>query len=103
MTAVTTVRTRVAPEICSSTDDDLGVLSIEIQIPGVRKEDIVLKVRDDGLSLLAPRDDFDFSTTLAFCCPVNPDGVEAHYESGLLRISAPFRDVMEDAREVNIA
>jgi HSP20 family molecular chaperone IbpA len=95
-------RTRVAPEVCSYTDDEHTALTIEIQIPGVDKADIKLRMHDDSLSLTAPRTDFDYVATLAFCCPVDPDKTEASYENGLLRIQAPFRDPMEDARDITI-
>jgi HSP20 family protein len=41
-------------------------------------------------------------TAFGFCCPVVPDKAEAKYENGLLRINAPFKDVMEDAVSVSV-
>ncbi len=95
-------RIKVGPEICSYIDDDATKLSVEISIPGVRKEDIDLKLQEDSLYLSAPRDDVEFVTTLAFCCPVVPDKAEAHYENGLLKLTIPFKDEMEDAVRVKI-
>ena len=76
---------------------------MEISIPGVKREDVDLKLLEDSLYLTASRDDVEFVTTLAFCCPVVPSKAEAHYENGLLKLTVPFKDAMEDAVRVTIS
>jgi len=98
----TVERIRVAPEVCSYVDDEHSELNIEISLPGVRKEDIDLKMHDDSLNLSAPRQDIQFVATIAFCCPVNPDQANAEYDNGLLRIKAPFKEVMEESVKIKI-
>jgi HSP20 family molecular chaperone IbpA len=95
-------RIRVAPEICSSVDDEHTKLTIEVSIPGVKREDVNLRMHEDSMALSAPRDDVEFTTTLAFCCPVRASEAVAKYENGLLRIEVPFKDVMDDAIRVEI-
>ncbi len=92
----------VTPELCSYTDDRHTMLFVEIAIPGVKKENIKLKMHEDSFSLSAPTDDTNYVTTLSFCCPVKPEHAKASYDNGLLKIQVPFKDPMEDAINVPI-
>jgi HSP20 family protein len=90
-------RIRVDPEVCSYVDDDNTTLTLEISLPGVARENIKLRMHEDSFSLAAPRDETEYVTTLSFCCPVDPSKAVAKYENGLLRVTIPFKDPMEDA------
>jgi HSP20 family molecular chaperone IbpA len=95
-------RVKVAPEVCSYTDDEKNKLTVEIRIPGVSKEEISLKMYPDSFALSAPRNDIEYATTLSFCCPVIPEEAKAKYESGLLKIEVPFKDSREDAIKIKV-
>lgn len=95
-------RLKVAPEVVSYTDDCHSELTIEIALPGVKKEDIKLKLHDDSMYLTAPRDDLEYVMTLSFCCPVKPQAAKASYKNGLLRLVVPFKDPLEDAVTVDV-
>jgi HSP20 family protein len=90
----------VSPDVCSYFDSDDSHINIEVSLPGVKKEDIGLKLLEDSLFLSAPRDDINYVATLTICCPVVPEKAVAKYENGLLKIKAPFKDAMDGAVEI---
>ena len=96
-------RKKVSAELCSYVDEEKCMLNFEISIPGVKKEDIVLKLLDDGFCMTAPKDDIDYVTSGTFCCPVKAGDAKATYDNGLLKVGVPFKDVMENSVDVQIA
>jgi HSP20 family protein len=68
-----------------------GNACVEIEIPGVKKEDINLSVSDDGFSLEAPTGDVKYSGAWTWCCPVDSSKTKAKYDNGLLSIKAPIK------------
>ena len=96
-------RTRVTPNVCAFVDENHEAVTMEVVLPGVRKEDIVLNMHDDSFNLSAPRANVEYVAAYSFCCPVNPDKAEATYDNGLLRIEVPFKDPMDDAVTITVA
>jgi len=95
-------RIRVSPDICTYVDQDHTKLGIDAVIPGVRREDVSIKIHEDSMYLRAPREEVEYVATISFCCPVKPTEASAKYENGLLKIEVPFKDPMEDAVSVPV-
>ena len=93
---------KVSADICSYVDENTQRLNMEVSIPGVKKENIDLKIQEDAMALSAKRNSVEYVTTMGFCCPVKASEAQATYESGLLKISVPFKDPMEAAHQVAI-
>jgi HSP20 family molecular chaperone IbpA len=96
-------RIKVTPEVCSYADSEQNTLNMEISIPGVKKEDVNVRMTDEGFYLSAPREDIEYVSALAFCCPVQQDKAEAKYEDGLLKIKVPFKDPMDGAVKIQVS
>jgi HSP20 family molecular chaperone IbpA len=97
------VHYRVVPDHYSNFDSTANEWRIEVHLPGVKKEDINLRILPDLYSLETKRDERRFySLTEYFPFTISPDSVQAKYESGLLIISGKIKDPLEKAYEIKI-
>lgn len=94
-------RTTITPEVVTFADDCHSVFTIQVTLPGVKREEIKLELHDDALNLAAPGDEFDYVVTLSFCCPVNPRTATTSYEKDILKLEVEFRDPLECAIKVD--
>ena len=87
---------RMTPDILSCSDDK-GNMEIEINLPGVKKENIELKMVVDGFFIRAIREEtgVEYVGTYAFCCGVVPEKAVARYYDGKLSILVPYREATE--------
>jgi HSP20 family protein len=92
-----------------------GLLVMEIVLPGIEPEDLFLRVEPDKLILqgeLLTSDDFDeteafiserfygpFQRIVDLPVDVDPNGTEAFYKDGILRIEMPIDEDAEDYRQ----
>ncbi len=84
---------KVMPCACFSHDDQGGRLRIEMEMPGVNKEDISLEMRRDTFCVSAPKGkDTEYTGCFKLSHEVVPEETEARYENGFLKIFAPIKD-----------
>lgn len=81
-----------SPEVCSWADDETETYKIEIQLPGVEKDSIKLKMHDDSFFIKGETEDTIYIGSYTVCCPVKPDEAKAVYKQGLLKIEVPFKE-----------
>ncbi|MGA1869651.1 MAG: Hsp20/alpha crystallin family protein [bacterium] len=84
---------KVTPNVFAYADKNYKNLLMEITIPGVKEQDIHMKIKEDGFSLSAPRDDeFEYVIDSSFCYPVTPYKTKTNFKDGLLKVEVPFKN-----------
>ncbi len=95
-------RVIISPNIHGYIEEDDSNYHIEVEIPGVDKDSISLKMLEDSFFIRGETDSSIFTGSYAICCPVKPSEAKATYKNGLLKVDVPFKDPMEDAIEITI-
>jgi HSP20 family molecular chaperone IbpA len=93
---------KISPIIRAYSDDNHQKLEVEVELPGVEKNNIDLKIHDDSFYLTAPRENVVYVANYATCCPVDPDKATAKYKNGLLKIEVPFLEMREKHIKVEV-
>lgn len=79
----------ITPDACFDHDDK--TYYIDIEIPGVKKEDIDLSIGPQSLCIEAPREDITYLGCFTLAHTVNENKAQAKYENGLLRVEIPLK------------
>lgn len=95
---------QVFPRMYRDTDYDEKKITIEMSIPGVKKEDIELKVLPTWfhLSAVRPDDKVEYAAEASFGIDIVPEKTTAEYYHGLLKIHAVVHDPLDDAKEITL-
>jgi HSP20 family protein len=88
----------VIPEVCF--DHDQNGYLIDIELPGVKKEQIDLSIGQQSLCIEAPRSDGEivYLGCFALVHPVDQSKAEAKYDNGLLKLTVPFKAPIKSKR-----
>ena len=92
----------VPPHIFACLDDEGENYAVEVELPGVNKEDISLTIDEDVIHVVADRDDFQYHGHLHFPYKVKPKKAKAEFSSGLLKVAIPLRDKRKPATKIEI-
>jgi len=95
---------RLYPDISRYINYAGKIIDIEINLPGVKKEDIILKVLPTWFHIEAKRikDNILYSADTNFGTEIIPTKTTAKYNNGLLAIKAYILDPLEKAKEVEL-
>ncbi len=74
---------------------------IEVELPGVEKEDIELYFWSRGFCVDGNKKDLTYSGCYTLAHDVKSEEVKAKFESGLLKINVPFKEKLR-AKKVKI-
>ncbi len=95
---------KIYPEIYRHINYNEKTVEIEINLPGVKKEDILLKALPDWFHITAKRQDInaEYTANYNFGVEIVPEKTTAEYFNGLLKIHAFITDPLAKAKEVKL-
>ena len=73
-------------------DDDTGLL-IKVDLAGAAKESVDLDMGEKGFCIKAEGEDFRYENCYMLAHDVKADATKAKFNSGLLTIRAPFKEM----------
>jgi HSP20 family protein len=72
-------------------DHDLKNYYIQVEMPGVKKEDLELSVSDQSFCVRGVREDIELLGCYVLAHPVDAEKVKAKFENGLLNVMIPLK------------
>ena len=76
---------------------------VTVELPGVRKEDIVLEGTDNALSISVDTESKKYSRTIPLPCEVTQDSARAEYNNGILEVRLTSKGSLTTGRRIAIA
>lgn len=76
-------------------------LVIEVELPGVERDDIKLRMNNYGFHVTAEGPDFIYEACVFFPDDTTLDGVWAEFDRGLLTITVPFCR-LDELKEITV-
>lgn len=74
---------------------------MEIELPGVNKEDIDVKITENTFCVRAPRKNMEYTGCWVLAHEFNADKSNASYENGLLTVRVPLTETKE-GKEIRV-
>ena len=79
-------------------DHDKKFYYIEVELPGVKKQDIELSVSDQSFCFRAAREDVEFLGCYLLAHLAYMDATKAKFENGLLSMEIPLKTITKEKR-----
>jgi HSP20 family protein len=79
-------------------DHDKKFYYVEVELPGVKKEDIELSVSDQSFCVRAPREDIEFLGCYVLAHLADTDNTKAKFENGLLSMEIPLKKQQKEKK-----
>jgi HSP20 family protein len=76
-------------------DHDEKYYYVQVELPGVRKEDVTLEVSESSMCVTGSRSDLDFLGCYVLMHAVDGDGAKAKFDNGLLSVEIPIKKVLK--------
>jgi len=93
---------RVQPDSFACLDDKEENLLVTVGLPGVKKEAIDLRMRDDVIYVRAERDDIEFLGHIHSAEKIDPRKAKASFENGLLDVKVALKEKKTSAVKIKI-
>lgn len=91
-----------SPEVFMYPNDEHDKFFIDINLPGVEKEKIKLKMLEDSFFISGERENKIYIGSYSVCCPIAPGKAKAWLKNGQLKIEVPFKEPEFHSIDVNI-
>ena len=82
------------PNICVYPDEAEENMNIEVELPGMDKENINFNIYENGFYLTAKKKGLKYMASYAFATPVIPEKALAKYSNGLLSVNVPYKKAL---------
>lgn len=92
----------VSPDVCMFSDENLETMNIQIELPGVDKNNINLHFYEDGFYVVAKVENTKYMGSYSLIFPVQPLKAIAEYSNGLLSVNVPYKKPFEPGTKVKI-
>jgi HSP20 family protein len=79
-------------------DHDKKFYYVEVELPGVKKQDIVLSVSDQSFCVRAPREDIEFLGCYVLAHLSDTENTKAKFENGLLIMEIPLKKAQREKK-----
>jgi HSP20 family protein len=76
-------------------DHDEKYYYIQVELPGVKKDEVTLEVSDSSFCVTGSRLDVDFLGCWMLMHAVSAEGAKAKFEDGLLSVEIPIKKILK--------